>query len=101
MENVGMTVLRKRPFKMYRLVRCVLEALVLRGPTHKIELEDLSGYKLNSVGPALTFLNLHRLAERCPNRFGAWQATDAGKIYIALVSGKEMRARAAQQLRAA
>lgn len=95
------TKTRERPFRMYPLVRCVLEALALQGRCHRIELADLAGYELNSVGPALTFLCLHAMAEPCTDKFGSWQATDAGKIYIALVRGKEMRARAMQQSQAA
>jgi hypothetical protein len=71
--------------------RDILEVIVRERSVHRRELPDLSGYGLRAVAAGLTALRQLALIERAG---GHYTATERGKIALAIIIGKESRARA-------
>lgn len=74
--------------------RCVLEAIVRHPALPSCLIEDVSGY--NGTYVALAIANLRRLA-LIEKIAGVYYATERGKIALAIIVGKETRARSRQR----
>lgn len=81
---------------MMRPYECdILEAIVKAERCKWFEISDLSGYSDGSVDRALALFKRRGLIERVS---GALEATDRGKIILAIAMGKEARKRARQRV---
>lgn len=77
---------------LYPFDRVVLEAIDLVGEVRYWELPDLSGYSNSTCGTATHKLKLHGLVMKSAGRM---RITERGKITLAIIRGKEQRARLA------
>jgi len=77
--------------RLYNFDRDVLEAIDRAGEMQRCELQDRSGWGRRSADAAVHKLYKNELIYKTCNKY---RLTDRGKIALALVRGKERRARA-------